>query len=143
MATTAVHPTSSVDILNVLQNSIALALSRPLVELSQHCSGAALSATSAIVTRFRSPPLTPLTRSLPTRVLTVWLIPKEAIVTSRRVLAKSSRPMPPGMCLGALAIAANSKVCPTLNMGKCTSTSAVYVASPRKSWCIVAGSIPW
>ena len=41
--------------------SMALALSRPRVLLSQHCKGAPDRAASAIVTRFRSPPLTPRT----------------------------------------------------------------------------------
>lgn len=57
----------------------------PLVELSQHCKGAKLRVASAIVTRLRSPPLTPRTKSLPTRVSAVWLIPNMAMITWRCV----------------------------------------------------------
>lgn len=46
-----------------------------------------LAYASAMLTRFRSPPETPRTKSLPTIVLTVWLRPKTAIVTSRRCAA--------------------------------------------------------
>ena len=53
MATQAVDPANSVDVFKVLQNSIALAASRPRVELSQHCSGEDDRRASAIVTRFR------------------------------------------------------------------------------------------
>jgi hypothetical protein len=53
MATHAVDPAYSVDILSVLQNSMALAASRPRVELSQHCKGEADSKASAIETRLR------------------------------------------------------------------------------------------
>lgn len=57
----------SAPILRVLQNSTALAASRPLVELSQHWSGAPERAASMMETRLRSPPETPRTNSLPTK----------------------------------------------------------------------------
>jgi hypothetical protein len=99
MATQAVAPAYSVDNFKVLQNSIAFAASKPLVELSQHCNGELASKASAIDTRFRlsreqtadhisvpfpyrprpctttstthSPPETPRTNSFPTFVLIV------------------------------------------------------------------------
>jgi hypothetical protein len=53
MATTDVVPMYSAPIFKFLTNSMALAESRPRVELSQHCKGAPDRAASAIVTRFR------------------------------------------------------------------------------------------
>lgn len=47
-----------------------------LVLLSQHWRGAPERAASEMVTRFRSPPETPRTKSFPTRVLIVCEIPK-------------------------------------------------------------------
>jgi hypothetical protein len=81
MATHVAAPNTSHCVRSVLQNSTAFAESRPRVELSQHCNGAKLRAASAIETRLRSPPLTPLTKSLPTFVFTVWLTPNIAIIT--------------------------------------------------------------
>ena len=59
---------SSAAAFNAAQNSTALALSSPRVLLSQHCSVLPLSIASAMLTRFRSPPDTPLISSLPTLV---------------------------------------------------------------------------
>ena len=67
------------EVLNARINSNAVAESNPLVELSQHWILAPLSETSAMETRFRSPPETPLTISLPTFVFLVWEIPYVAI----------------------------------------------------------------
>ena len=47
------------EVLNARINSNAVAESNPLVELSQHWILAPLSETSAMETRFRSPPETP------------------------------------------------------------------------------------
>jgi len=98
MATQAVEPANSVEVCKVLQNSMALAASRPRVELSQHCKGAPDNKASAMDTRLRlgrvtgtlvvsyldsmsyttttllvthSPPETPRTYSFPTLVLIV------------------------------------------------------------------------
>lgn len=102
MATHADVPKTSHWVRSVLQNSTALAESNPRVavtsqlkksvnlmwkcsQLSQHWRGAKLRVASAIVTRLRSPPLTPRTKSLPTRVLTVCEIPNMAMTTCSRV----------------------------------------------------------
>ena len=53
MATQAVEPANSVEVCKVLQNSMALAASRPRVELSQHCKGAPDNKASAMETRLR------------------------------------------------------------------------------------------
>ena len=61
MATTHVAPVKSADKRRDLTNSNAVALSKPLVLLSQHCRGLPPNAASAMLTRFRSPPDTPRT----------------------------------------------------------------------------------
>ena len=55
MATAVVTFAKSDAIRSVLQNSTAVALSRPRVLLSQHCSGESANSTSAIETRLRLP----------------------------------------------------------------------------------------
>jgi hypothetical protein len=66
--TNVVCPKTSVITLKLFAKSRAVDASRPRVELSQHCTRARVAIISAILTRLRSPPETPRTNSLPTRV---------------------------------------------------------------------------
>lgn len=135
MATTEEFPVNSALRRRFLQNSTALAESRPRVELSQHCRGALASAASEMVTRLRlgqlvrqqtySPPDTPRMKSFPTMVFKVWLIPKTDMMTSRLCSANCLRVMPAGGSRGARASAAKASVSPTVMVGRWTSTSAV------------------
>lgn len=129
MATAVAEPARSVEILRDLQNSMALAESRPRVELSHICKGAPESTASAMVTRLRSPPETPRMKSLPTLVLMVCEIPRSAMTTSRMCSPNCFAVMPAGGCRGARARAAKVRVSPTVKVGKWAST---YVTSECK-----------
>ena len=71
MATAWHIPATLLEIRSDLVNSRAVAASRPRVLLSQHAIGLPARAISAMLTRLRSPPETPLMYSLPTLVLRV------------------------------------------------------------------------
>ena len=92
---------------------MAVALSRPLVLLSQHWSGLPPKLASAMLTRLRSPPDTPRTKSFPTLVLYVCDSPKTAMITSVICFAYCFRLTPGNRFRGALAWAAKLRVCPT------------------------------
>ena len=64
-------------------NSTAVLLSRPRVELSYSATFARVESSSAILTRFFSPPEMPRMSSLPTLVLKVWRRPRIVPSASR------------------------------------------------------------
>lgn len=106
-------------ILKPLTKSKAVLASSPRVELSHDWMRALVAIISAMETRFRSPPLTPRTNSLPTRVDSVC----ETLSIRRRRLRTSTlnssfdtpgrRPPDPGVFVER----AKSRVCPTVNVG--------------------------
>ncbi|GJD02344.1 hypothetical protein ColKHC_11169 [Colletotrichum higginsianum] len=122
MATALALPAKSEARRSDWTNLSAVAESRPRVLLSHAHMGEPASIISAMLTRFRSPPETPRTKSLPTLVLKVWLRPHTAMTTCAACLWCSSRLMPWILCDGVRTAAANSSVWPTVKWGKCLST---------------------
>jgi hypothetical protein len=95
--------------------SKAVLASSPLVELSQHCTRARVAIISAMLTRFRSPPLIPGTNASPTRVELVCLM----LSMRRRVLSTvelNSERVMPGRRPGVLVDNAKERVCATVRV---------------------------
>lgn len=87
--------------------------------LSQAAIRLRVAKASAMDTRFFSPPDTPRTAASPTKVFLVWLSPKTVKRMSTIVWIYSSLDaQEAGRLCGARVLAANSRVWPTVKVGK-------------------------